>query len=439
MYPRRLAVVILTALIACALSTGTASAHAELIGSDPPAGARLATMPEQLTLTFSEAVSVRQSSVRLDSHALRINSPSGRPKVLVADTTAIGSPLSGTLTLAWRSVSADDGHVATGTFHFRVGGVTVSPSPAPQVAPPVDETLVKDILLADRLVGYLGLALFVGGLAFLSILWPGGIADRRIGRVLTGAWIAGATTTVAAVGLQGAYAGGLPLSAATRSDVIGQVLDTHVGEIWAAKALLWVLAAIVLSWALHDGRSVAAPAWRAAALAIGAGLLRTTGMTAHAVDTAHPAWSQTADFLHLTGVSAWLGGLVVLLIGLLRRRRPGELAEVLPRYSRYALASVLLIAGSGLFMAWQLIGSVSALFATSYGHLLLIKLAVLAGVLAAAQRSKAWVADRLDLAVLLRGDARVVRPVLLSVAAETTLLLVVVSVATLLVTAAPGR
>ena len=174
-------------------------------------------------------------------------------------------------------------------------------------------------------------------------------------------------------------------------------------------------------------------------LAIGVGLLRTTGMTGHSVDTGHPGWSQIADFLHLAGVSAWLGGLVVLLTGVLRRRRPAELAQVFPRYSRYAQAAVGLIAVSGVFMAWQLVGSVPALFSTSYGRLLLIKMLLLAVVLATAQRSKAWVADRLDLAVLLRGDALVVRPVLFSVAAETTLLLVVVSVATLLVTAAPGR
>src|SRR5581483_5637880 len=110
-----------------------------------------------------------------------------------------------------------------------------------------------------------------------------------------------------------------------------------------------------------------------------------------------------------------------------------------PGYSRLALTSVLLIAGSGVVLAWQLVGSVHGLLHTSYGHLLLAKLAVLALVLVAAQRSKQWVAARLDLAVQLGGDARTVRPFLYSVAAEAALLMVVLSAAGLLVTAAPGR
>lgn len=444
MSPLRRSLAILLLLGTFTLTAAPAYAHAELVGSDPHAGAVLPKAPEHLTLKFSEAVSAKQSSVSVGSHRLPITSPSGKPKVVVADLAAIRPSPGGTLTVAWRSVSADDGHVANGTIAFRMAGAAPSPTPvratAPQVTTHGGQPIVKDVLLANRLIGYLALAVFVGGLGFLSTLWPKGTADRRIGRVLTGAWVAGAATTVAGIGLQGAYAGQLPLSAAARPSVFRQVFTTHVGEIWAAKALLWVLGAIVLSWALHsDSRSVRSAAWRTAALAIGAGLLRTTGMTSHSVDTVHPAWSQIADFLHLTGVSAWLGGLVVLLTGVLRRRRPAELAHVLPRYSRYAQTAVGLIALSGVFMAWQLIGSVPALFSTSYGHLLLIKILVLVLVLATAQRSKAWVADRLDLAVLLRGDALVVRPVLYSVAAETALLLIVVSVATLLVTAAPGR
>jgi copper transport protein len=70
---------------------------------------------------------------------------------------------------------------------------------------------------------------------------------------------------------------------------------------------------------------------------------------------------------------------------------------------------------------------------------LVAKLACLALVLAAAQRSKAWVARRLDLAVVLRGDRLTVRPFVYSVAAETVLLVAVVTAASLFVTASPGR
>ena len=303
-----------------------------------------------------------------------------------------------------------------------------------------DHPEVKAIALLVRVTGYAGLAMFIGGLVFLATLWPRGTWDRRTRRLLVVAWLIGALSTLAGIGLQGAYAASLPLSAAVRPAVIGNVLNDQPGDIWAAKGLLWIVAAIVLAWALREGdRAVRTIHWRVAAVVVALALLRTTGMTSHAVDAPHPFVGELADLLHLAGISMWFGGLVVLIVGVLRRHRPGDLAAVVPGYSRLALVSVLLIAASGLVLAWQLVGSVHALLHTSYGHLLIAKLAVLALVLAAAQRSKQWVAARLDLAVLLHGDARTVRPFLYSVAAEAALLMAVLSAAGLLVTAAPGR
>jgi copper transport protein len=307
-------------------------------------------------------------------------------------------------------------------------------------AVPQDHPEVKLAAVMVRVVGYLAMAVFIGGLAFVALLWPAGTWDRRTRRLLVIGWLGGALTTVASIGLQGAYAAQLPLRAAYRPTVFASVLDDHPGDVWAVKGLLWLLAAIVLAWALRDGeQAIRSAAWRVAAIVVGLGLLRTTGMTAHAVDAQHAFLSQTADLLHLTGISLWLGGLTVLLVGVLRRRRPADLAAVLPRYSKLALISVLTIASSGLILAWQLVGSVHALLTTSYGHLLLLKLGVLAVVLAAAQRSKRWVESRLDVAVVLHGDAPTIRPFLYSVAAEAALLMVVLSAAGLLVTASPGR
>ncbi|MBO2452968.1 CopD family protein [Actinomadura barringtoniae] len=284
------------------------------------------------------------------------------------------------------------------------------------------------------------MTVFVGGLAFLALLWPDGTWHHRVRRVLVTAWAAGAGASLVGIGLQGLQNDMRPLSEVFKPDVLGGVLTEHLGEVWAVKGLLWVLAAVVLAWALRAGdQAVRHAPWRVAALAVGFGLLRTTGMTGHASGTPRPALSQAADLLHLTGVSLWFGGLVMLLAGVVQRHRAGELARVMPRYSMLALGSVLAIAASGLVLAWQLVGSFDGLVTTSYGRLLLGKLAVFALVLAAAQRSKKWVAERLDLAVLLRGDAVTVRPLLYSVAAETALLSVVLLAASLLVTAAPGR
>ncbi|MFF7053683.1 copper resistance CopC/CopD family protein [Streptomyces griseorubiginosus] len=433
---------LLAALLLCALlgTAQPASAHTELVSSSPKDGATPAKAPTHLTLTFDEAVDIADVRVlTVDGDRLPVSRTTHRNVVRVA----LGSPADGSFTLVWSVVDEEDGHASSGRIAFSVAAKTApagsaeSSAPADSAKAPAPSPSVRKGLVAARWAGYLALALFVGGLAFVALLWPGGAYEPRARALLGFAWTVGLLATVATVGLQGAYTslGGLrdALHPATYVDVLG----TRPGIVLAARGLMWVLAAVVLA-ALLQG-ATRSPGWRVGGLAVTFGLLRTTGMTGHNSEGSEPTWGAVADFLHLLGAALWIGGLAMLALAVLPRRRPGELAEVVPGYARLAALSVAGIVGAGLVLAWQVVGSYDALLHTSYGHLLLVKTAVLGGVLVAAYASRQWVRTRLDLAVLLRGDAATVRSFGYSVAAETGLVLVVLAVTSLLVTADPGR
>lgn len=420
-----------------------AYAHADLASSDPRGGASLKTLPAKATLTFTGEVSGEFSQVRLGATRLPVSQPGGRKTVLVADLSKLNHQPAGAVKLNWRVVSLSDGHVIDGVLEFRVRDSQGAPKPAVQAESPAPPTLDPEVRygsLAVRGIGYLALALFLGGLVFVSVLWPAGAEDRRSRRVLATACGLGALSSLASIGFQGAYVETRPLSDVINPAVFGPVLSTEVGQVLAAKTLLWLLSAVVLTWLLQRGRlAVTTHAWRVGAAATAFGLVVTTGMSSHATETAAPTVSQIANLVHLIGMSTWIGGLVLLLAGVLPRRSPEELAVVMPRYSTLALTSVVAIAAAGAVLAWQLVCSVDGLVTTSYGRLLLVKLAVVALVLAVAQRSKAWVARRLRYVVVLGADRAAVRPLKISVLAETGLLLGVLAVAVLLVTANPGR
>lgn len=301
-------------------------------------------------------------------------------------------------------------------------------------------TVERAAYVLARGVDYFGGALFLGGLAFLALLWPAGAESRGGRRVVATGWLLGLLGTVAAIGLEGVWVTGRPFADALSWDLLDQVLDVEFGRVWFARALLWVLAGVVLADLLRRGETAArSTAWRVGAGAVGLGLLRTNGLIGHTLDAPQPLWAQVGGLVHLTGVVLWLGGLAVLLVGVLPRRRPDELGVVVPRYSRLAMVSVGMIVAGGLVLAWQVLGSVGAVLTTDHGRLLLVKLAIFALVLVIAQASRGWVAHRLDFAVVLRGDAATVRPFVYSVAAETTLVVLVLIAASLLVTASPGR
>ncbi|NGO15495.1 copper resistance protein CopC/CopD [Streptomyces sp. HC44] len=435
---RSLLLLLLAGLLYGFLGTVPASAHTELVRSTPKDGAELDRTPDHLTLTFDEPVELTDVRVMtVDGDRL----PLARAPRRNADTVRVSLPAAADQTLAvtWSVVDEEDGHVSSGRLSFRIGTTAAAEDRGDEAAPALSPSVRKG-LVAARWAGYLSLALFVGGLAFVALLWPQGAGERRARRLLALAWTAGLLSTVATLGLQGAYAELGGLGDALTPATYAEVLTTEPGIALAARGLLWVLAAVVLSALLQGGGSTArSPGWRVGALAVTLGLLRTTGMVGHNSEGGRPTWGAVADLVHLLGASLWIGGLAMLAVAVLPRRDPDELALVVPGYSKLAGASVAAIVAAGLVLAWQVVGSYGALLHTSYGRLLLLKTAVLAVVLAAAWQSRRWVRTRLDLAVLLRGDAATVRPFGYSVAAETGLVLVVLAVTSLLVTADPGR
>ncbi|MEV2194176.1 copper resistance protein CopC [Streptomyces phaeochromogenes] len=444
--PRLLAplLVLLTALLYVLAGAAPASAHTELVRSTPKDGTELGKAPAHLTLTFDEPVELSDVRVMtLDGDRLPVSrAPRGGGDTVRAALPDV-APKSGELALTWSVVDEEDGHASSGRLTFGIGTAAAS-SPAAQdrgdEAVPAPSPSVRHGLVAARWAGYLSLALFIGGIAFVALLWPRGAGEPRARAMLVLAWTVGLLSTVASLGLQGAYAELGGIRDALSASVYANVLATGPGLALAARGLLWVLAAVVLSALLQGGgRTARSPGWRVGALAVSLGLLRATGMTGHNSEGTQPTWGALADLVHLLGASLWIGGLAMLAVAVLPRRDPDELALVVPGYSKLAGASVAAIAVAGLVLAWQVVGSYDALLHTSYGQLLLVKTGALALVLFAAWRSRQWVRTRLELAVLLRGEAATVRPFGYSVAAETGLVLVVLAVTSLLVTADPGR
>lgn len=435
--------VLLTALLYVLAGAAPASAHTELVRSTPKDGTELGKAPAHLTLTFDEPVELPDVRVMtLDGDRLPVSrAPRGGADTVRAALPEV-APKTGELALTWSVIDEEDGHASSGRLTFGFGS-TAAPAAAQDrgdEAAPAPSPSVRHGLVAARWAGYLSLALFIGGIAFVALLWPRGAGEPRARAMLALAWTVGLLSTVVALGLQGAYAELGGIRDALSASVYANVLTTGPGLALAARGLLWVLAAVVLSALLQGGgRTARSPGWRVGALAVSLGLLRATGMTGHNSEGTEPTWGALADLVHLLGASLWIGGLAMLAVAVLPRRDPDELALVVPGYSKLAGASVAAIAVAGLVLAWQVVGSYDALLHTSYGQLLLVKTGALALVLFAAWRSRQWVRTRLELAVLLRGEAATVRPFGYSVAAETGLVLVVLAVTSLLVTADPGR
>jgi copper transport protein len=250
-------------------------------------------------------------------------------------------------------------------------------------------------LAAARWLGYLGLVLGLGVPVFLVLCWPAGRAVPLMRR-LTGAGLAAvAVGGLLSLLLQGPYAAGGGLGAVTDP----QLLATTSGSAYGVTLLLRVLlAALLAAVLLRARRSGWAPGrgLLVAGAVLALALVLTVAGVGHPVAGDLPVLAVVVTAVHVAAMSCWLGGLAALLAGTLAREVPlAALRPVLLRWSPLAAGSVAALVLSGVLQSVREVGAPSALVQTTYGWLLLGKVAVVVLVLVAAALSRDWVQTRL--------------------------------------------
>jgi putative copper export protein len=250
---------------------------------------------------------------------------------------------------------------------------------------------------AVRWLGFVAMLGLIGAVAFARLVVPAaarrGAPDawvaivqggaRRVGLLAAASVIAAALLRLAAqdVAMHGAD------GSFDASLVRSMVIDTSWGAAW----LIQIAAAGVALIGLALARRGAVVAWTLAA-AGAVGVAASAALSGHAAAVPRAtALAVLADAAHVLGAGGWLGTLllvtVVALPAALRldagERGPAAAAAV-NAFSPIALTCAGLVALTGVASAWMHLGGVSALWGTSYGRTLLVKLAVLSLVAATA-------------------------------------------------------
>ncbi|MFI9809832.1 copper resistance CopC/CopD family protein [Streptomyces sp. NPDC052301] len=381
-----------TAVLLLLLGTAApASAHAALRRSDPSDGTVLKTAPRQVTLTFSESVGLLDDSFRIyDPRNHRIRTGPAEHASGRSATARVPLPArlaTGTYTVAWRVVSADS-HPVSGALTFSVGKRTATT--ASPVADDTENPATAALYNIARYLAYLSLALLLGTAAFVAYCRP------RVTSPLRTPALAAAVTLLASTAalflLRAPYEEGTSPVTALSLSALTRTATTRPGELLLARLALLLLAGA--GAALLRARRRRLP--RRTALAVSAALtlpLALTWTTAeHASAGLQVPLAITSATLHLLAMAAWLGGLAALLRTLRRTAHdPAALpVPVLTRFSRLALASVTVLALTGVYQSWRGLGSWQALTDTTYGRTLLAKLAAVTALLLAAACSRTW-------------------------------------------------
>lgn len=363
-------------LVLSLISSQTAHGHASLLSSTPADGDQLGSAPADVVLEFSEPVGLVDGGTTLHSQSDSpiVLSPTSSGNLV---TIPLGDHVGeGAYIVQWRVISADS-HPISGTVSFTVG----------------DAAIAGDVAIESDLPGWVELAQtasvavkYFGLLASLGVLLVGWSLLRGdlaiVNRV---------ALRLAAVGLAGVVLE-LPFAAMIQS---GQVATSFADMRSAISALdsntlvAGVIGAFFVGWALL---TVWLPAnstnhWRIATMLLIASVL-TLVLSGH-TRTREPMWlMMLSDAIHVVVGAVWLGGIILLTLGL-RGLWHGEgfstadqSAAVVSRFSTLAGYTALLVIVSGLAMAITILDSLDALWNTTYGVTLLIKVG-LVGIVAA--------------------------------------------------------
>jgi copper transport protein len=487
-----IAAAVMTLVAVVAGGAAPADAHAELLETRPANGEVLDAAPTQVFLRFSETIDIPDRALEVfddAGDALDTGDPShvdGDGATLGVDLPALDE---GAYVVTWRVGSADS-HPIQGAFTFRIGQGSQDEANALMarlVSSNGGDTTVGLLYGVDRFADFVGMILLVGGALFIAALWPTGTADRRARRLVAGGWITVAVATVAAFGLQAAYTAGESLGGVVDPAVVGDVFDTRAGRVWLVRLLLLVIvlalrnrllprtapwgggparattlsasasasASVDVEGATQDaavdgGAGAVGPEVGPAAadrftpaligvLVLGLSLLATISIAGHAGAGDLVALAMVTDLVHLLGVCFWMGGLALLLLVVLRPRTgtgpgaPAVLQRVVGEFSALALVAVGAIVVSGTVQGWRQVGTLGALTGTTYGRLLLAKVALFLVIMVGAFVSRSAVQRKVAAAGPSLGVLR------RSVGAEVAIAVVVLGITALLVNTVPAE
>jgi len=362
----RLAVLAVLALGWLLGAAGPASAHPALVSSTPGAGYAVTDPPPEIALAFNEPVTLPDRPLVLKTVdglqvRLRVTTAQGGASLVGAPETPL--PV-GAYEVTYRVVGRD-GDLISGTFAFGVatpvGAVGaadragVSGGGAPETVP-VGTTVLRGLL-------FLGVAVALGGawLAWRVDNATGGLPGPRP-LIRAGSTVA----FLAALGLLAGLRGMGGLVAAATSPGVGRLLGL--------QALALALAAVLAG---RPGRGLQSGLMLLFVVAL-------EGARAHPGEADGPLGA-VLTVTHFLAGALWLGGLVhVLRLASAWRSRPKAVRVASRTYARNALVLFAVVSATGTVSALRLLPEPADWTGTTYGRLLLVKIAVFLLVVALA-------------------------------------------------------
>ncbi len=363
--------------------------HPFTLETDPPQASNVGSGITKVIVQYSEAVEIDFSVLKvLDSNGEQVDNKDTAyfegENSLVVTTPPLQD---GVYTVTSKVLSKIDGHLVNDAFVFAVGEVAIDPSLLEQQE--ISETLFFPEA-GSRFPGLVGQTIVLGAIISFIFVWAtqrkNFLQDKieSLQQKFHDKFI-----SIIGIGIILVFASNIVMLAVQTWRLETSAFDvllTSFGTTWVIRMGLTI--ALIGAWFVMERRPNLSIKNQIPLLVLSLALISTTTMIGHGAASEQGA-EIALDYIHNFVAAVWIGGIIffafVILpaMSFLDHIKKEHLSLVLiPRFSIMFIISIGIIIISGPTLLWFLESDLGLLTDSTYGRLILVKIAIAIGMIA---------------------------------------------------------
>ena len=362
--------------------------HPFLLDSEPAQGQNAAVGTTQIVTHYSEAVEIDFSELKIfDSDGNQVDKRDTAYYNAESSLVITTQPLEdGVYTIASKVLSKVDGHLVHAAIIFGVGNVQIDASLL-ESQEQSETTFIPESIA--RFPGLVGQTVVLGGVIASIVIWSTGQTRFKEQIALIESSFKAKFSKVIGFGVIAVFASNFIMLAVQtwRLEVSPfDVIETTFGSTWLTRMILTII--LIGIWFWIERKNQISFKTQLPMLVFALALIATTTMMGHGAST-EMAPPIILDYVHNLLSSIWIGGVIFLGFVILpsitkldANVRDKITISLIPRFSGMIIISLGILIITGPMLLWFLDSNVSSLTESTYGKLIMLKIAIASAMIA---------------------------------------------------------
>ena len=356
--------------------------HPFLLDSEPSQGQNAAVGTTQIITHYSEAVEINFSELKIyDSNGNQVDNRDTAYYNAESSLVITTSPLEdGVYTIASKVLSKVDGHLVHAAIIFGVGDVQIDASLL-ESQEQSETTFIPESIA--RFPGLVGQTIVLGGIIASIVIWSTGQTRFKEQIALIETSFKAKFSKVIGFGIIAVFASNFIMLGVQTWRLETSPLDviqTTFGHTWLTRMILTII--LIGIWFWIERKNQVSIKTQLPMLVFALALIATTTMMGHGAST-EMVPPIILDYVHNLLSSIWIGGVIFLGFVVLPSitKLDGTVRDkitisLIPRFSAMIIISLGILIITGPTLLWFLDSNVSSLTDSTYGKLIMLKIAI---------------------------------------------------------------